>query len=383
MKFSKLLSYISEEELAFLSVETKVDQQVKKLKGEIMFKLLLYSLLESNKPSLRVLEQYFNSSKFQFLANTSKVNTKYNSISDRLTTINSDYFERIFNLLFEKYSRLLKQTKSIQIYDSTMIGLSSKLVDWSMRLGRRTNKVQLKFTVGIQGDIPCTFKIFSEAKDLCEDNTIPKAILEYRYNKSGIVVFDRGVQKRTTFIRFSEEDIIFVSRIKTSINYHLVDTIDFKEELNQNIEIIEDLKINFIERGSKKKLPTEFRLVKGIINTSQKEIYFITNNFELSPYEIADIYKRRWEVEVFFKYIKQELNFKYLMNRSLNGIKVTVYMTLILAMLIQVYKKLNKLKGFKIVKVKIANEIHDSLLREIIVLSGGNPDLVGNYLNDS
>lgn len=153
MKFSKLLSYISEEELAFLSVETNVDQQVKKLKGIVMFKLLLYSLLESNKPSLRVLEQYFNSSKFQFLANTSKLNTKYNSISDRLTTINSDYFERIFNLLFEKYCTLLKQTKSIQIYDSTMVGLSSKLVDWSMRLGRRTNKVQLKFTVGIQGGI--------------------------------------------------------------------------------------------------------------------------------------------------------------------------------------------------------------------------------------
>jgi hypothetical protein len=354
MKFSKLLSYISEEELAFLSVETKVDQQVKKLKGIVMFKLLLYSLLESNKPSLRVLEQYFNSSKFQFLANTSKVNTKYNSISDRLTTINSDYFERIFNLLFEKYSALLEQTKSIQIYDSTMVGLSSKLVDWSMRLGRRTNKVQLKFTVGIQGDIPCTFKIFSESKNLCEDNTIPKAILEYRYNKSGIVVFDRGVQKRTTFIKFSEEDIIFVSRIKTSINYHLIDNLYFKEELNENVEIIEDLEINFI-----------------------------TNNFELSPYEIADIYKKRWEIEVFFKYIKQELNFKHLINRSLNGIKVTVYMTLILAMLIQVYKKFNNLKGFKIVKVKIANEIHDSLLREIIILSGGNPDLVGNYLNDS
>jgi hypothetical protein len=103
MKFSELLAFIPEEELDFLSVETKVDLQVKKLKGIVMFKLLLYSLLESSKPSLRVMENYFNSSKFKFLANTAGINTKYNSIGDRLSTINSDYFEKIFNHLFEKY----------------------------------------------------------------------------------------------------------------------------------------------------------------------------------------------------------------------------------------------------------------------------------------
>ncbi len=383
MKFSELLAFIPEEELDFLSVETKVDLQVKKLKGIVMFKLLLYSLLESSKPSLRVMENYFNSSKFKFLANTAGINTKYNSIGDRLSTINSDYFEKIFNHLFEKYNALLGEENSIQIYDSTMIGLSSKLVDWAMRLGRKTNKVQLKFTVGLQGSIPCSFKIFNKAEELCEDNTIPKVILEYKHNKSGIVVFDRGVQKRQTFTKFSDEDIVFVSRIKTSVNYCVIDNMLFGNDSNESVRINEVLKINFIERGSRKPIRTDFRLIKATIKKSEKEIYFITNNFELTPYEIANIYKKRWEIEVFFKYIKQELNFKHLINRSLNGIKVTVYMTLILAMLIQVYKKVNKLKGFKIVKLKISNEIHDSLLREIVILSGGNPELISAYLNDS
>jgi len=58
-------------------------------------------------------------------------------------------------------------------------------------------------------------------------------------------------------------------------------------------------------------------------------------------------------------------------------------MTLILSILITVYKKENNLSGYKIVKLKITNELHDSLLKEIILLAGGNPELVSQYLNDS
>ncbi len=70
------------------------------------------------------------------------------------------------------------------------------------------------------------------------------------------------------------------------------------------------------------------------------------------------------------KFLKQDLNFKHLMNRSLNGIKVMIYMTLILALQITVYKKENKLTRYKIVKLKIVNELHDSLIREIVINGG-------------
>jgi methyltransferase-like protein len=102
MQFSKLLSLIPKKELEFLSAETKVNHQVKKLSGAIMFKLILYSLLENNRSSLRVMEEYFSSAKFKILANTKLGSVKYNSISDRISTINSDFFERLFNLSFLK-----------------------------------------------------------------------------------------------------------------------------------------------------------------------------------------------------------------------------------------------------------------------------------------
>jgi hypothetical protein len=78
MKFKDILSYISDEELDFLSAETGVNHQVKKLKGSVIFKLILYSLLEHGKPSLRVMEQIFHSSSFRFYTNTDNITTKYN-----------------------------------------------------------------------------------------------------------------------------------------------------------------------------------------------------------------------------------------------------------------------------------------------------------------
>ena len=382
MKFKELLDFIPEETLDFLAAETKVDHQVKKLKGSILFKLILYSMLENKSPSLRVMESYFNSSKFKMLSGLTGVHTKYNSISDRMTTINSDYFKCIFEFLFDNFNKHLKEEKAIQIYDSTMVALSSSLLRWGMKVGSKTNKVQLKFTIGVHGSLPCTVKIFDEQSELCEDNTIPKVILDYKLNKAGVVVFDRGVQKRTTFTKMVEEDIIFVTRIKTSLRYHLVDTHHRPKKKHNGILLEEDLTIYFNNRSTNKPIRTPFRLIKAKIEESKEDIFFITNNFELPATEIADIYKERWKIEVFFKFLKQELNFKHLINRSPNGVNVTLYMTLILAMLIIVYKKLNALDGYKIVKLRIANEVHDSLIRDIVILSGGDPNLIAKYLND-
>ena len=382
MKFNELIGSITEKELAFLSAETNVDYQVKKLKGSVMFKLLLYTMLERKDSSLRVMETIFNSSKFKILSESTSVNTKYNSLSDRLTTINVVFFEKLFEHLFKKFSSFLSEKKALQIYDSTMVALSSKLVDWEMKVGAKTNKAQLKFTVGMQGSLPCTFNIFTEKSALCEDKTIPQVILDYKENKSGIVVFDRGVQKRTTFVKFSEEKIIFVSRIKTNVNYKCIEVNNYLPEENKDVQIQDDLKINFIKRGSNKPIETPFRLIKSVRKETKAPIYFITNNFELTPYEIANIYKKRWEIEVYFKFIKQELNFKHLVNRSMNGIKVMMYMTMIMSILIEIYKKENNKKGYKIVKLEIVNEIYDSLLREVVILSGGDPNLITKYLSD-
>ena len=91
-------------------------------------------------------------------------------------------------------------------------------------------------------------------------------------------------------------------------------------------------------------------------------------------------YKYRWDIEVFFKFIKQELNFSHLINRSENGIKVMLYCTMIAAILLLAYKDLNGLKGYKIMKQKFVNNLEKSLMKDFVILCGGDPNKVDTYL---
>jgi len=94
---------------------------------------------------------------------------------------------------------------------------------------------------------------------------------------------------------------------------------------------------------------------------------------DLSAYEVATIYKQRWEIEVFFKFLKQNLNLKHIVSRNENAIRVMIYITLILAKMIMVYKKKKNINGFKIAKLKFEIELDNMILKEIIKLCGGNP----------
>ncbi len=98
-------------------------------------------------------------------------------------------------------------------------------------------------------------------------------------------------------------------------------------------------------------------------------------------YIIAELYRQRWEVESFFKFIKQHLNVKHLVSRDENGIKVMIYMTMILAILILAYKKLNKIKSFKIAKLKFEIELENEIIKTIVTLCGGDPSKTANYFS--
>lgn len=384
MKFKDIIRYVSDDELDFLSVESNVNHQVKKLDGALVFKLILFSLLEHGKPSLRVMEQVFNSASFRFYSNTENLTTKYNSLSDRLSSINSDYFRNIFHLLFEKFNAELGEQNALQKYDSTMIAISSKLVNWGLKVGHKTNKNQLKVTIGLHGSLPCDFKVFTENKYNCEDLTIPDVILNYRNNNSSIVTFDRGVQKRKTFVELNDNNLLFVTRIKTNATHHVIRELEIAEQGKETdiLRIIEDLEINFNDRETRKKLDTPFRLIKTENKETGEKLFFVTNNFELETQEILALYRQRWEIEVFFRFIKQQLNFSQLVNRNLNGIKVMIYITLILSSMIIIYKKKNNLKGYKIVKIKIANELQNDLIREIVIMSGGDVSKITHIIDD-
>jgi len=211
MKVQDLLNLIPQEELEFLAAETRVNHQVKKLDGITMFQLMLYTLVHHNQASLRVMEKFYNSASFNILAHKADQTTKFNSIRDRLVTMNPEFFEKIFYTLFDKFSQHFDEQDAIQRYDTTMVAISSSLVDWGMKVGSKTDKKQIKYTIGLKGSLPCHVEIFKDPKELCEDYTIPVAIFNSKEKEKGIIVFDRGVQKRKTFVKMTEERLRFVT----------------------------------------------------------------------------------------------------------------------------------------------------------------------------
>ncbi len=115
-----------------------------------------------------------------------------------------------------------------------------------------------------------------------------------------------------------------------------------------------------------------------IIKSKEKQdqqYWFLTNDFKLTAKEIAQAYRRRWDIEVFFRFIKQELNVSHLVSLNKNGIEVMMYMTLIVAMLILIYKKANNL-GYKTAKRRFAMEVRNLAIALIVSQCGGTPDLM-------
>ena len=374
MKVEQLLQLLPQKEFGFLTAETAVDHQVKKLKGTIVFKLLLFSMLNSSKLSLRVMETFFQSAQFKKFASTDKINTKFNSIRDRISTINSDYFEKIFNILFTKYNKELEEENAVTRVDSTFINISAKLVQWGMTNGSTYSGLKyLKLSLSMKGSLPCSVQIYSHQDFVNENIALPDAILKNKHLNESIVVFDRGLQTRKAFDKFSNKDILFIGRIKTDVKYDIVKKYKLpKASKDRSVEVLEDLEVYLY--GDSKPTTNTFRITKFKIKDSKEMLFLVSNVWDSTAYDIAALYKKRWDIEVFFKFLKQHLNLKHIVSRNENAIKVMVYMTLIVAVLLIIYKKTNDIKGFKIAKLKMEIELDNLMIKEIVKLCGGNPN---------
>ena len=191
-----------------------------------------------------------------------------------------------------------------------------------------------------------------------------------------------GLVREKHFSKFINNDLLFVTRVNTNIVYKELNKSRIVKKKNEGVEIKQDKSV-FLKDRDGKWMDKPLRLIKATIFQTKKDIYFLTNIQDLQAEEIACIYKQRWDIEVLFNFLKQELNLSHLVSRNDNGIRVMVYMTLILSILIIAYKKLNKLTGFKIPKLKFANEIESDIIREIVILCGGQPSKMKHLFNDS
>ena len=260
--------------------------------------------------------------------------------------------EMFFNLLSKLQNERMpisdkrfKFKMPVKIIDSTTIGLCLSLFDWAKF---RKTKGGIKLHVMYDGkeQIP-DFMIFSNAKK--HDMHFASKII---INPNSIYVMDKGYFCYKFFQKINKNRAFFVTRTKTNTQYKIT-----KRNKKNHKSIKADWTVE-VDSNKTDEYPHELRVVRYYDKEKKKTYEYLTNNFRLSPKTIADIYKARWDIELFFKWIKQNLKIKTFIGTSENAVKIQIWTAMIAYLLIEYIRfksktKYSLLKTFRILKDNI------------------------------
>lgn len=234
---------------------------------------------------------------------------------------------------------------------------------------------QIKYTFAFDGSLPCQGEVFTRKTYTSESVAIPELI--YRYtekNKGAVFVFDPGMQSRRVMNKLTGSETPFVTRIQSNSRYKVERVIENGGGRKVGILTLEsDMEVRLPYRKSF--LENNYRLLIARNPQTGSVCYFLTNIIDMEAEKIVEYYKKRWDIEVFFRFLKQELNLRHITSTSPNGMQVMLYMTMICSMLVLVYKRVNQV-GYKTTVRQIALELNEYIIKLIVTYCGGDPCLV-------
>ena len=201
--------------------------------------------------------------------------------------------------------------------DSTSISISIKLCTWA--LGKyEAGAVKMHTVLSLAGSIPTQIHV---TDGLWHDSNFLD-MLQTEFNS--IYVADKAYVDLEAMRRIHECGSYFILRPKDNMKF------DFLEEFTQgkNNEIRVDFVVRLAKSSSRKLYPYDLRMVRVLDTESKEYITFITDNFEISAEDIAAIYRHRWDIEIFFKWIKQNIVIKHLWGYSENAVKTHLWVAI-------------------------------------------------------
>lgn len=217
--------------------------------------------------------------------------------------------------------------------DASTIDLCLSVFPWA---DFRTTKGAVKLHVGLNhnGYLP-EFVTVTEGKD--HDVTVGRTL---KFPKGSIVAVDKGYNDYAWYKQLTEKGIFFVTRLKSNAKYRVI----ARHTVMKNKGITSDQTIEFTGALTSKKCPAQLRRIGYRDEESGKYYVFLTNHFKLSAKTIADIYKARWQVELFFKWVKQNLKVKSFVGTSKNAVMSQIWIALCVFLLLAFIKFQSRLK---------------------------------------
>jgi IS4 transposase len=223
----------------------------------------------------------------------------------------------------------------LRLLDSSPIHLDADIFGDFSKSNGRCQGAKLHLEYDANGQYPVFFEITPANVN---DIDIVKSL---ELIAGATYIFDRGYMKFTWWNELDEAGCRFVSRMQKSVRYEIIEE---NQALGANIISDKIIKLNG-DKG-KKGFPKQLRLIRIKLDSNKdKEIEIVSNDLESPAKTIADLYKRRWEIELLFKWIKQNLKIKKFIGESENAVKIQIITALITFVLIGLYKKRSDYNG--------------------------------------
>jgi hypothetical protein len=222
--------------------------------------------------------------------------------------------------------------KTVYALDSTTIDLCLALFPWA-RFRKRKGAIKLHTLLDLRGSIP-TVIIVTTGK--VHDVNI---LDDIAFEAGAFYVMDRGYVDFARLHRIHDCAAFFVTRAKSNFRFRRL----YSNPANKDVGIMADQIVVLVGHYAKKGYPDKLRRIKFYDKDQGRVLVFLTNNLSLSAQTIAKLYKCRWQVELFFKWIKQHLRIKAFYGTSENAVKTQVWIAISVYVLVAIIKKRLKL----------------------------------------
>ena len=255
-------------------------------------------------------------------------------------------FEEIYRQLYGRYRQVLssdsrgcktpKWMDRLQIIDSTTVTLFSNLVFKGVgrhpKTGKKKGGIKVHTVIHANEGVPSDIRFTSAATH--DSFMLRPATL----NQGDIMAMDRAYIDYEKFERLTQRGVAYVTKMKKSLRYKIL-----KDTAYQTPDGLMEARVQSVVLTKKLKdggtLKHHARIVTYVDEEKHKLISLLTNDMDLDPGEIVDIYRKRWETGLLFKQIKQNFPLKYFYGESANAIKIQIWVTLIANLLLMVMQK--------------------------------------------
>ncbi len=336
--YGQLIKRLNKEKILQISRSLGGERYVKSFDGFTHLLTMLYAVI-MRFDSLREIET-------SMIAEVRKLHhigietvPKRSTLSDANSRRSEKFFEEVYRNLYEMNKNKLTSDsrcngsgnwlKHLRIIDSTTISLFSNLIFKGVGRHPKTGKKKggIKVHAIIHGNegVPCDVQ-FTSAATNDSFMLVPSKFLE-----SEIIAMDRAYINYEKFEELTKRGVVYVTKMKKNLKYELLSDL---MEMTPDGKMEYRLQVVEFHKGDIKHIARIVTYVDIKKGKQPKLISLLTNDFDMRPDTIEDIYRRRWQIESLFKQIKQNFPLKYFYGESANAIKIQIWVTLIANLLL-------------------------------------------------